>query len=241
MARSIRNLSIGVNKLLIDDADRLVPVPMSPKTTLEERLKRAREEAGFASGAAAAKALGIKPASWNHYENGHTKGWLEDAVRIADRFGVRVEWLLAGRGHMKRASSDRSALPIVGYVAAQSEVTIEGGEAPEPIGEVDSIDAEEVEGLLVRGESAYPRYLDGDVVLVRRRPELPEDLLDQYAVVDVADGRSLIKIIRRGSKQTMFHLESFNAPLEMDVHIIRARAVVGSVHRPIRWRNRKAS
>ena len=62
------------------------------------RLKKAREVAGFESAPAAARALGVNVTTYAHHENG-TRGFKKDsAQQYARRFKVSAEWLLFGRG-----------------------------------------------------------------------------------------------------------------------------------------------
>lgn len=82
------------------------------------RLRKAREAKGYATAADAARALGMKPVSYTHYENG-TLGFSRHAARLARFFGVELEWLLTGHGVMK--SPDRGAaldVPLVSWVSA---------------------------------------------------------------------------------------------------------------------------
>lgn len=65
---------------------------------MSERLKRAREAAGFSSAAEASAALGISKFTYAQHENG-TRGFKRDSAdRYARKFKVSVEWLLYGRG-----------------------------------------------------------------------------------------------------------------------------------------------
>lgn len=65
-----------------------------------ERLKQARELAGFDRAADAARALGIPYATYAGHENG-SRGFGGNIDRYAQFFGVRGEWLRTGAGTMK--------------------------------------------------------------------------------------------------------------------------------------------
>ncbi len=65
-----------------------------------ERLKIARERAGYATAADAARAMGIKEVSYYHHENG-TNGLSRSGARYAAFFRVSLDWLLTGRGQMQ--------------------------------------------------------------------------------------------------------------------------------------------
>lgn len=65
------------------------------------RLRQARAEAGYAKAAPAAQAMGIPEPTYQAHENGN-RGFLTSADRYADFFRVNLEWLLKGRGPMRR-------------------------------------------------------------------------------------------------------------------------------------------
>jgi phage repressor protein C with HTH and peptisase S24 domain len=58
----------------------------------------------------------------------------------------------------------------------------------------------------------YPVYQERDV-LYYGEPESPSaEHLGRRVVVRLTDGRTLIKVLRRGSQRGLYNLESFNAP-----------------------------
>lgn len=63
---------------------------------IHDRLKQAREAAGFSSGRQAAKALSVAPATYTSHENGE-RGIPKDRLeQYARRFKVTPEWLMFG-------------------------------------------------------------------------------------------------------------------------------------------------
>lgn len=67
---------------------------------MHERLRAAREHAGFGKASEAAEALGVKYATYAGHENG-SSGFRRDKGELyARRFKVRFEWLMLGRGPM---------------------------------------------------------------------------------------------------------------------------------------------
>jgi transcriptional regulator with XRE-family HTH domain len=71
-----------------------------------ERVRRAREDAGFAKAQDAATALNMKGGTYRAYErppdaSKHIKLDHNAAVLFGRRFGVRWEWLLTGEGEPK--------------------------------------------------------------------------------------------------------------------------------------------
>lgn len=84
--------------------------------------------------------------------------------------------------------------------------------------------------VIVRGPSMYPRYFDGEKLLYRTERRHPSRLINEECVVRLTNGQMLVKIIRRGTRKTLFNLESWNAPLMEDQEIDWAS--------PIEWRGR---
>lgn len=68
------------------------------------RLRAAREAAGFATAAAAAKKVGVNAVSFRAYENDQ-HGYSKHAAKLARAFGVWIEWLLEGEGRPPDANS----------------------------------------------------------------------------------------------------------------------------------------
>lgn len=68
--------------------------------TPNERLRLAREAAGFATAVDAADALGVPRSTYIGHENGHRGFPAKRAPTYARRFKVSEEWLLYGKGDM---------------------------------------------------------------------------------------------------------------------------------------------
>lgn len=199
------------------------------------RLRLAREAAGYATAADAATAIGIKQPTFTHHENG-TRGITKSAERYAAFFRVSLDWLMTGRGPMK---TSLSAIPVVGLVGAGAGIyPVPEDATSQPIDEIDMPDPQFLGALEVRGDSQYPRYNDGEFVLYDTRVKPPGSLVGHFAVVDLADGRRLLKILRRMPEPGRFRLESHNAPPEDDAAIEAAYAVVGALT-PARWPMRR--
>lgn len=117
-------------------------------------------------------------------------------------------------------------IPMMGHVGAGGRVAPIEADDQEPFDHIDWPDPAFLGALTVRGESQSPRWGDGEVILFDRRPRAPADLLGQYAVVDLLDGRRLVKIIKRASqrepKNEFWRLDSLNAPPEDNVRLLSA-------------------
>jgi hypothetical protein len=193
--------------------------------TASQRIENARKAAGIRSARQAAIALRMPYPTYVNYEKGLRGIDFPIAERLARLFKVDPVWLLTGKGQPRAALP---GIPVVGRVGA--------GAAIEPV--FDDAYAAGAERLelpdpahlaiaIVSGDSQLPRYRDGEAILFDIRGQLPEDVVNQYAIVDLADGRRMIKIVRRTNGN--FWLESHNAEHEMDVKIIAAFRVEGSL------------
>ncbi|WP_050763391.1 helix-turn-helix domain-containing protein [Roseibium sp. TrichSKD4] len=61
-----------------------------------DRLRKARKDAGFASATAAAESLGVNLSTYISHENGNRDFNEEIAAKYARRFSVDVTWLIFG-------------------------------------------------------------------------------------------------------------------------------------------------
>lgn len=68
------------------------------KEEFRDRLKQARQRAGYETATAGALALGMKQPTYLGYENGDRKPGRKSAERIALGFRVSLDWLLTGKG-----------------------------------------------------------------------------------------------------------------------------------------------
>lgn len=192
-----------------------------------ERLRRAREAAHYPSAAAAAAAMGANRYTYTQHENG-LRGVSRDALRrYAAFFRVSLEWLMTGRGDMKTAR-DSVSLPVDGVVGAGAAV--EMADDLSTAGDVIDLPLDGTIGALrVRGDSQWPRFLNGEIVLYDRRAVIPDTLVGRTAIVQLADGRRLIKTLRRGQGDNRWTLESHNAPPERNVELIGAWRYIGTI------------
>jgi phage repressor protein C with HTH and peptisase S24 domain len=203
---------------------------------MHHRLAQARKEAGFASGSAAAKALGVREPTYLGHENGSRGFKRASAELYARRFDVSLEWLLTGRGSKSRKPprpepGETRYIPLVGYVGAGAQTHYFNNDGPvdevaAPTGSTDSTVAVEI-----RGDSLgtfFDRWLVfyDDV----RRP-VTTDLINKLCVVGLEDGRVLIKKIARSKARGVFHLLSQTEEPILDVVIEWAARVKNMVPR----------
>lgn len=174
-----------------------------------ERLRQAREKAGYDSASAAARAFGWPEARYRHHENGQRNFKRDAAVTYGRAFKVALEWLMLG------VDGALPEVPVFGYVGAGQEIHVNDD------GQLDQIEPPPGIGpsavaVVVRGTSMWPRYFDGDV-LVYDGHTTPGRANGQECVVAMRDGRRLVKVVR--FRQGSVTLESYNAPPIEDAQI----------------------
>lgn len=185
-------------------------------TSVHERLEIARKNAGYASLGEAAEALQVPYPTYAAHENG-VRGIGRNAERYARFYGVSLDWLMRGigPGPTRHPIDDDVRLPtryvpLKGHVGAgQAVYAIDDGgdaevEAPPNV-------PEETVAVEVRGDSMFPVFEDGTLLYYSRLLP-PAEMLNNRCVVHLADGRILVKTLKRGADATVFTLSSFNAP-----------------------------
>lgn len=183
-----------------------------------KRLAKAREDAGYPNPRRGAIAMGANYNTYVQHENGTRPISRDAAIRYARFFRVSLEWLLTGKGTQKARKPE---VPVIAFVGAGAEVfpiddSAQGGGldlVEVPFGMEDHVAA------IIRGDSMYP-LRDGWIILWHRdQAGVPEDCIGQLCVVQVKDGPTLVKDLRRGSKKGLYRLESWNAPPREDVQL----------------------
>jgi phage repressor protein C with HTH and peptisase S24 domain len=198
------------------------------------RLQWARQNHGrYKTATDAARAYGWPVSTYLGHENGDRSPSREAAKKYAKAYKVRWEWLLEGEG---KPTLGRKTAHAVGYVGAGAEVVLvddypQGGGFEEV--EVPPGLPEDAVLVVVRGDSMHPRYFDNEYLFYIRRNDDPRTHLGKESVVKLADGRIFVKVIRRGSNDQVFNLESWNpsTPTLEDVMIEWAAPVLARVNR----------
>lgn len=126
-----------------------------------------------------AAALNISQSTVTMYERGKRKPTLEDAEAIADYFNVDMNTLVGGQLEDSKPiiSNDVVRLPVIAEVAAgfKDNTAMEDweGESIEiPRSYLKGHPIEDFFMLRVKGDSMYPLYMAGDIVLVLRQATL---------------------------------------------------------------------
>lgn len=205
-----------------------MPLSAAPQSaTAAERLKRARKAKGYASAAEAARAFGWNLNTYSSNENGNASFSFRKAEDYARAFAVRAEWLYAGKGAMKAKAP---GLPVLGKVAAGAEALFDDDyEMGAAADWLDPMVPEDGIVLTVDGESMMPRFRHGERLIFGRRHDDPSPLVGQEVMARLADGRKMVKILRRGAAPGLWTLESINTrypPIE-DAELLWALPFLG--------------
>ncbi len=183
-------------------------------STLDERLAWARKQAGYAGPGEAAAALGVPRFTYTQHENGIRGFRHPSAVQYAKKFKVSLDWLLTGKGDPK---GGKEAI-LVGKVGAGAEITrFDEGVALAGVQAPPGIDAPNV--AEIDGESQYPLQPGWLIFYGAEHQGVPDACVGKLCVVQVKDGPTLLKTLKRGARKGLFRLESWNAPPREDQRI----------------------
>jgi len=180
--------------------------------TVGQRLREAREVAGYRSAREAADAIGIAYPTYAAHEN-DSRGLRRDSAEVyARRFKVSIDWLLTGKGNR----SNSNVVQVVGIVGAGQyiEAIFNGVDTVEAPPETD----ETTVAVIVRGDSMLPFLEDGSVIYYSKQLP-PGEMVNRRCVVQLTDGRAMVKTLRVGSKPGRWILTSLNAGDLVDVEI----------------------
>ena len=128
-------------------------------------LKVARKAKGLTQ-VQVAKIIGLSQGSYSEWESGKTKIDAISLARLAELFETSADYLLGNTS----APKESVRIPVLGSIPAGIPV-----EAVEDIQDWEEIPTSwtsggrEYFGLKVKGDSMYPKYLDGDTVILRKQ------------------------------------------------------------------------
>lgn len=150
----------------------------------------------------------------------------DELLAIAEITGFAAPSPKRGRARMSQA---------LGYVGAGSEIVpIDDHAQGAGLEEVELPPGVPADSALVivRGDSMHPRYFDGEYLFYREYEGDAADLAGQECVVQLEDGRTFVKVLKRG-QSGRFNLESFNAPTLKNQIVKRAGPVIARVNRGV--------
>lgn len=159
------------------------------------RIKALRNKKGIKQIELAA-AVNVSQAALSGYETGKYEADLETYKRIASYFGVSLGYLL-GEDSPDDKREDYIRIPVLGRVAAGIPI-----DAIEEIIDWEDISADmaaggtEYFGLQIKGDSMEPKISDGDIVIVRKQPDVESG---EIAVVLVNGDDATVKRVKKSA------------------------------------------
>ena len=161
------------------------------------RLKELREQTGYSQYSFADK-FGVAQSTVGSWEAGKREPNFDTMQRLADFFGVSVDYLLGREsvpdGPPAPSRPGSQWIPVLGKVAAGTPI-----ETVEDILDYEEIDAQTASSgdhfaLQIKGQSMEPRIKDGDVVIVRKQEDCDSG---DVAVVLVNGDEATVKRIKK--------------------------------------------
>lgn len=166
-------------------------------------LSRLRTSKGWTQEQAADRA-GLSLGGYRKLEYGERQLKVAQLRKFSELFEVSEQAIIDGTATPERART----IPVKGRVGAGAQVEA-----------VDNGDMDEVEApadanprtvaVIVEGESGFPAYEPGTLIFYSKHLP-PSEMVNRRAVVQLADGRIFLKILRAGSKPGHWTLQSVN-------------------------------
>lgn len=199
------------------------------ETNLSEKIKAIRSSLGL-NQTEFAERVGTTQSTVTRWEKGsEPRG--EHLQRLAELANTTVERLL----NISDLTSPTDHIPVVGYVGAGAAIMpyddYSHGDGHDFVERPPFVEGKAV-AVEVKGDSLYPVAEDGwRLVYAGEQTVIEEDVLNKLCVVQLEDGRMLVKRLMRGTKPQHYHLASTNAPLIEDVRITWAARVKAIIPR----------
>lgn len=161
------------------------------------KLKQLREEKGY-SQYSFAKAFGVAQSTIGGWESGTREPNFQTTQKLADFFGVSIDFLM-GRDEPKKNDLPKRKgvrIPVLGVVPAGIPI-----EAIEEVEDYEEITEEmastgEFFALRIKGNSMTPTINDGDIVIIRKQPDIDSG---QVAIVMVNGDDATCKQVNKSS------------------------------------------
>lgn len=173
-----------------------------------DRLRWARESAGFKTAAEFVKAHNLELGTYRHHENG-TRGLRPSVARkYASLLGIDIKWLQFGEGSPRKGVDLTPTLrpiswaPVISWIQAGQ---LTQGPTIQLSGEEEYVPVtwhRQTYALEVRGTSMNRIAAPGDIIVVDPEDRHPED--------------KLVYVIRDGSELTFKRFRSTNGPIRLE-------------------------
>lgn len=169
-----------------------------------------------------AQKTGINVSVLNRIENGDRSARDDEIKIISDVLGISADYLI-GRTHNKTVSPPNTTRRIDIFGSVPAGIPIEAIQEVEDWEDIDLSQApfsahKDYIGLRVKGDSMYPKYLEGDYIIVEINPQ-PESGKDCVVYVNGYDAtlKTVVKnnyVDDRGNIKTSYTLIPINPKYE---------------------------
>lgn len=136
-----------------------------------KQLKSLRKDNGYTQ-SDLAKKLHLTPKAISFYENNQREPDIDTLNKIADIFNVSIDYLNGRKSLDFKKGEDYATINVYGSIPAGIPI-----EAIEDISDTEDISFKDFDknktyiGLKVEGDSMYPKYLDGDTIILELTPD----------------------------------------------------------------------
>ena len=186
-------------------------------STFGRRLRALRATLGM-SQVELSRRIGRHQTAIGPYERDEYEPPRDVVEKLALVLETSPEYLYFGRSPMQ------ATLTIEGQVARAGLVEVFGDAGLELV----QLRDHQLRGYRVRDDSMAPVIRPGQLVLaLAAASETPAALLGHDALVEIADGRVLLRRILPSADPDRFDLAAYNAPNLPMVAVLRARSIVG--------------
>lgn len=185
-----------------------------------------------------AEATGLSVSYVSRLENGERNLSIKNLNLMAHALNVPVAELL--QSETKR---NKNTISVMGRIGAGAEILPEDEQIPpEGLYEIETMFPipEDAIAFEVTGESMWPRYDPGDIIICWRQGVEVDEVLGWEAAVTTSSGKRYLKRVLRGSEKGTYDLESHNAQPIRGVQIVWI-AAIQSVIRSGQWQKLSAS
>lgn len=136
-----------------------------------KQLKSLRKDNGYTQ-SDLAKKLHLTPKAISFYENNQREPDIDTLNKIADIFNVSIDYLNGRKSTNLKKGEDYATINVYGSIPAGIPI-----EAIEDISDTEDISFKDFDknktyiGLKVEGDSMYPKYLEGDTIILELTPD----------------------------------------------------------------------
>ena len=180
-----------------------------------------------------AEKTGLSVSYVSRLESGERNLSIKNLNLFAHAFGISPSEII-------EKPHDRLAFtaPVMGRIGAGAEIMPADEQVPtEGLYEIETVFPlpEDAIAFEVVGESMWPRYDEGDIIICWRQGINVNEILGWEAAVRTTDGRRFLKRVLKGAEPETYDLESHNAPPIRSVKLDWI-AAIQSVIRSGQWK-----